>query len=79
MKKSIQYLVSVFKSQKDSFFPLLIVLLLSAFITSCKEESVPTKPHQNQILTDAAIAKLQATADRVMMEKLVLCHSSIDG
>lgn len=82
MKKSIQYLVSVFKSQKDSFFPLLIVLLLSAFITSCKEESVPTKPHQNQILTDAAIAKLQATADKVMMEKLapgMIAYIAVEG
>jgi D-alanyl-D-alanine carboxypeptidase len=82
MKTFIQYLVSVFKSQKDSFFPLLIVLLLSTFIASCKEESVPTKPHQNQVLTDAAIAKLQATADRVMMEKLapgMIAYIAVEG
>jgi len=82
MKTSIQYLVSVFKFQKNYFFPLLIVFLLSILITSCKEESVPTKPHQNQILTDAAIARLQATADRVMMEKLapgMIAYIAVEG
>ncbi|MCK9212233.1 MAG: beta-lactamase family protein [Ignavibacteriaceae bacterium] len=82
MKTFIQYLVSVFNHKKNYFFPLLIVFLLSIFITSCKEESVPTKPHQNQILTDAAIARLQATADRVMMEKLapgMIAYIAVEG
>ena len=65
MKTFFQYLVSIFKVYKNYFCPLLILLLLSIFITSCKEESVPTEP-QKQTFASETIEQLQAAADKVV-------------
>ncbi|MFA6979978.1 MAG: serine hydrolase domain-containing protein [Ignavibacteriaceae bacterium] len=50
-------------------FSLLIVCLFTFITISCKEEnSSPTAP-QNKILNAETVEKLQAVADKVMMEK----------
>lgn len=66
MKTDVRNLVSLFNLKKNYFFLLLIISLFSFVNQSYKEESSPTTPRQNKILTDATIAKLQAAADKIM-------------
>ncbi|MFA4853416.1 MAG: serine hydrolase, partial [Bacteroidales bacterium] len=81
MKTAIRNLVSIFNLKKHYFFPLLIISLLSFVNQSCKKDSSPTEP-QKKILTEETIAKLQATADKVMMDKPtpgLIAYISVEG
>lgn len=81
MKTSVMNLVSIFALKKHYFFPLLIMFLLAFLFQSCTNDSSITEP-ENQILTDETIAKLQAAADKVMMEKQVpgmIAYIAVEG
>jgi D-alanyl-D-alanine carboxypeptidase len=81
MKTSVLNLVSISALKKHFFFTLLIISFLSFVNQSCKEESSPTEP-QRTILTTETIAKLEAAADKVMMEKQVpgmIAYIAVEG
>lgn len=81
MKISVLNLLSIFDLKKHYFFPLLIITSLSFFNQSCKEESSPTEP-QRKILTTETISKLEAAADKVMMEKQapgMIAYVAVEG
>jgi len=81
MKTSGLNLVSISTHKKHFFFSLLIISFLSFFNQSCQEESSPTEP-QRTILTTETIAKLEAAADKVMMEKQVpgmIAYIAVEG
>lgn len=81
MKTSVVNLVSIFALKKHLFIPLLIISSLSFVSQSCTEESSPTEP-QRTILTTETIAKLEAAADKVMMEKQVpgmIAYVAVEG
>lgn len=81
MKTSVLNLVPIFYFKKHYFIPLLIITLLSFVNQSCKDESSPTEPERT-ILTAETIAKLEAAADKVMMEKQVpgmIAYIAVEG
>ncbi|MDP2303233.1 MAG: serine hydrolase domain-containing protein [Ignavibacteria bacterium] len=81
MKTSVMNLVSIFALKIHYFFPLLIITSLSFINQSCKEESSPIEP-QKKILTTGTIAKLEAAADKVMMEKQapgMIAYIAVEG
>jgi len=81
MKTSVLNLVSIFALKKHYFFPLLIISFLSFVNQSCKEESSPTEPLRT-ILTTETMAKLEAAADKVMMEKQapgMIAYIAVEG
>ncbi|MDP3150872.1 MAG: serine hydrolase domain-containing protein [Ignavibacteria bacterium] len=62
-------------------FSLLIVCLFAFIAISCKESSIPTES-TNKILNAETIEKLQAAADKVMMENQtpgMMAYISVDG
>ena len=62
-------------------FSLLIVFLFAFIAISCKESSIPTES-TNKILNAETIEKLQAAADKVMMENQtpgMMAYISVDG
>ena len=64
-----------------NLFSLLIVFLIVFIAISCKESSSPTEP-QVKILNAETIEKLQAAADKVMMENQtpgMMAYISVDG
>ena len=64
-----------------SLFSLQIVCLFAFIAISCKESSIPTKP-QIKTLNAETIEKLQAAADKVMMENQtpgMMAYISVDG
>jgi len=64
-----------------NLFSLLIVCLFAFIAISCKESSIPTEP-QIKTLNAETIEKLQAAADKVMMENQtpgMMAYISVDG
>ncbi|MCK9209927.1 MAG: hypothetical protein M0P61_03715, partial [Ignavibacteriaceae bacterium] len=68
--------------KSTNLFSLLIVCLFAFIAISCKEEnSSPTAP-QNKILNAETIEKLQAAADKIMMEKAMpglIAYIAVEG
>ncbi len=67
--------------KSTNLFGLLIVFLIVFISFSCKESSSPTAP-QNKILNAETIEKLQAAADKVMMEIQapgMMAYISVEG
>ncbi|MCK9424671.1 MAG: beta-lactamase family protein [Ignavibacteriaceae bacterium] len=67
--------------KSTNLFSLLIVCLFAFIAISCKESSIPTEP-QIKILNAETIEKLQAAADKVMMENQtpgMMAYISVDG
>jgi len=64
-----------------NLYSLLIVCLFAFIAISCKESSSPTEP-QPSILTKETIGKLQAAANKVMMENQtpgMMAYISVEG
>jgi D-alanyl-D-alanine carboxypeptidase len=81
MKTFVLNLISISAFKKHFFFTLLIIFFLSVANQSCKDESSPTEP-QRTILTTETIAKLEAAADKVMMDKQVpgmIAYIAVEG
>jgi D-alanyl-D-alanine carboxypeptidase len=81
MKTSALNLVSILDLKKNFILPFLIISFLSFINQSCKEESSPIEP-QKKTLTTGNIAKLEAAADKVMMEKQapgMIAYIAVEG
>jgi len=81
MKTLVLNLVSIFACKKHFLLTLLFISFLSFFNQSCKDDNAPTAP-QKKILTAETLAKLEAAADNIMMEKKVpgmIAYIAVEG